>query len=58
MKLNYRRNTRRTNILLKQAGQRKKRLFKIKGIFMQSDMRNKNGRVYPKDVLQREVAKI
>jgi hypothetical protein len=27
----------------------------IKGIFMQSEMQNKNGRVYPKHILEREV---
>ena len=32
-----------------------KRDYKIKGIFMQAEMRNKNGRVYPKDILEREV---
>jgi len=27
----------------------------IKGIFMQADIKNQNGRVYPKEVLQKEV---
>ena len=29
----------------------------IKGIFMQADVKNRNGRVYPMEVLEREVAK-
>ena len=32
----------------------KKSLF-IEGVFLQSDVKNKNGRKYPKDILQREV---
>ena len=32
----------------------KKSLF-IEGVFLQSDVKNKNGRVYPKEILQREV---
>ena len=32
-----------------------KKDYKIKGIFLQSDIKNRNGRVYPKDVLEREV---
>tara|TARA_B100000686_G_C16539311_1_gene836561 strand:+ start:36 stop:689 length:654 start_codon:yes stop_codon:yes gene_type:complete len=32
----------------------KKSLF-IEGVFLQSDVKNKNGRMYPKEVLQREV---
>jgi hypothetical protein len=34
-----------------------KKDYKIKGIFMQAEMKNKNGRVYPKDVLEREVGR-
>ena len=30
---------------------------KIRGIFMQADVKNRNGRVYPLEVLQKEVAK-
>ena len=30
--------------------------YKIKGIFMQSNIKNRNGRVYPKEVLMKEVA--
>ena len=29
--------------------------YKIKGIFMQADVKNRNGRVYPMEVLQKEV---
>ena len=28
-----------------------KKDYKIKGIFLQSELKNRNGRVYPKDVL-------
>ena len=31
--------------------------YKIRGIFMQSDVKNRNGRVYPQEVLAKEVAK-
>jgi len=33
-----------------------KKEYKIKGIFMQSNIKNRNGRVYPKDILMKEVA--
>ena len=32
-----------------------KKNYKIKGIFMQADIKNKNGRVYPMEILQKEV---
>ena len=32
-----------------------KKNYKIKGIFMQSNIKNRNGRVYPKDILMKEV---
>jgi len=32
-----------------------KKNYKIKGIFLQADMKNRNGRVYPFEVLQKEV---
>ena len=32
-----------------------KKNYKIKGIFMQADIKNRNGRVYPMEVLQKEV---
>ena len=31
--------------------------YKIRGVFMQSDVKNRNGRVYPQEVLAKEVAK-
>ena len=34
-----------------------KKSYKIKGIFLQSDLKNRNGRVYPKQVLEQEVAR-
>ena len=33
-----------------------KKDYKIRGIFMQGDIKNRNGRIYPKDVLMKEVA--
>ena len=30
--------------------------YKIKGIFLQADIKNRNGRVYPMEVLQKEVS--
>ena len=34
-----------------------KKNYKIKGIFMQADVKNRNGRVYPMEVLEKEVSK-
>ncbi len=34
-----------------------KKNYKIRGIFMQADVKNRNGRVYPMEILQKEVAK-
>ena len=34
-----------------------KKNYKLKGIFMQADVKNRNGRVYPSEVLEKEVAK-
>ena len=31
--------------------------YKIRGIFMQADIKNRNGRVYPMEVLNKEVAR-
>ena len=31
--------------------------YKIKGVFLQADIKNRNGRVYPMQVLEKEVAK-
>lgn len=32
-----------------------KKNYKIKGIFMQADLKNRNGRIYPMEILQKEV---
>ena len=32
-----------------------KKDYKIKGIFMQADIKNRNGRIYPMEILQKEV---
>ena len=32
-----------------------KKNYKIKGIFMQADIKNRNGRVYPQAVLEKEL---
>ena len=32
-----------------------KKVYSIRGIFMQADVKNRNGRVYPKDILTNEV---
>ena len=34
-----------------------KKKYKIKGIFLQSDLKNRNGRVYPKDILENVVSR-
>ena len=34
-----------------------KKSYKIKGIFLQSDLKNRNGRVYPKQILEQEVSR-
>ena len=34
-----------------------KKDYKIKGVFMQAEIKNKNGRVYPMEILQKEVAR-
>jgi hypothetical protein len=38
-----------------EAKENGKKDYKIKGIFMQADIKNKNGRVYPMEILQKEV---
>ena len=32
-----------------------KKDYKIRGVFLQSDLKNRNGRVYPTDILNKEV---
>ena len=34
-----------------------KKNYSIRGVFMQSDVKNRNGRIYPKEILQKEVAR-
>jgi hypothetical protein len=34
-----------------------KKDYKIRGIFLQSDIKNRNGRVYAKDILNKEVTR-
>ena len=34
-----------------------KKAYKIRGIFLQSDLKNRNGRVYPKEILEQEVSR-
>lgn len=52
MKLLVEQNTEYTTLY--EAEGDKKSLF-IEGIFMQADIKNRNGRIYPKHVMQREV---
>ena len=42
--------------IVEEAGNGKKN-YSIKGVFMQSDVKNRNGRIYPKEILQKEVAR-
>ena len=34
-----------------------KKNYKIRGVFLQADIKNRNGRVYPKEILTKEVAR-
>jgi len=34
-----------------------KKDYKIKGVFLQSDIKNRNGRIYPKEILDKEVTR-
>ena len=40
---------------LKEEDEKGKKNYKIKGIFLQGDIKNRNGRVYPVEVLEKEV---
>ena len=44
-----------TNYLIEQDEKSGKKNYKIKGIFMQADIKNRNGRMYPKEILMKEV---
>ena len=41
--------------LIAEADENGKKQHKIKGIFMQANIKNRNGRVYPQEVLEKEV---
>ena len=41
--------------LTEESKDRKKPNVFIEGVFLQSDLKNKNGRIYPKEIMQREV---
>jgi|TARA_B100000287_G_C20498404_1_gene728073 hypothetical protein len=41
--------------LIAEADENGKKSHKIKGIFMQANIKNRNGRVYPQEVLEKEV---
>lgn len=40
-----------------EEGSNGKKNYAIKGVFMQADVKNRNGRVYPSEILQREVVR-
>ena len=40
---------------LKEEDDNGKKNYKIKGVFMQGGIKNRNGRVYPVEVLQKEI---
>ena len=44
-----------TDYLIEQDEKSGKKNYKIKGIFMQADIKNRNGRMYPMEILQKEV---
>ena len=43
-----------TDYLIEESENGKKN-YKIKGIFMQADIKNRNGRIYPMEILSKEV---
>jgi hypothetical protein len=44
-----------TDYLIEQDEKTGKKNYKIKGIFMQADIKNRNGRMYPMEILEKEV---
>jgi hypothetical protein len=40
---------------LVEAKEDRSKSYKIRGIFMESGKKNRNGRIYPKEILEREV---
>ena len=43
------------NYLTEETKDKNKPNVFIEGVFLQSDLKNKNGRIYPKEIMQREV---
>ena len=43
--------------ILKEEDEKGKKNYKLKGIFLQGDIKNRNGRVYPVEVLEKEVTR-
>ena len=46
-----------TDYLIEQDKESGKKNYKIKGIFMQADIKNRNGRMYPMEILNKEVTR-
>ena len=46
-----------TDYLIEQDEKSGKKNYKIKGIFMQADIKNRNGRIYPMEILNKEVGR-
>ena len=44
-----------TDYIIEQDEKSGNKNYKIKGIFMQADIKNRNGRIYPMEILQKEV---
>ena len=47
----------RISYLTEESKDPKKPNVFIEGVFLQSDLKNKNGRIYPREIMQREVAR-
>jgi len=45
------------NINLITEGSEKDKQYHIEGVFMEAEKKNRNGRRYPKDILEKEVAR-
>ena len=43
--------------ILKEEDEKGKKNYRLKGIFLQGDIKNRNGRVYPVEVLEKEVTR-
>ena len=44
-----------TDVEFLTEGTEKQKKYFIEGVFMQANVKNRNGRVYPKDILMKEV---